>query len=153
MVLQKIGRMEACSPRKNPLPAGEANLPLHRRRPFSALEPADFLTAIQNAESRGAIVTAHRLAQLCWSGLALCTSCGPYPLRCGGGTGRSPYPDTVLLNYRWCVKSPRHKHAGGFIQSKYAGLTSGGRRAFWARPCSRAGCGRQLLCRQGQRWR
>ena len=61
MVLQKIGRMEACSPRKNPLPAGEANLPLHRRRPFSALEPADFLTAIQNAESRGAIVTAHRL--------------------------------------------------------------------------------------------
>ncbi len=34
-------------------------------RQFSALEPADFLTAIQNAESRGAIVTAHRLAQLC----------------------------------------------------------------------------------------
>ena len=34
-------------------------------RPFSLLEPADILTAIQNAEARGAIVTAHRLAQLC----------------------------------------------------------------------------------------
>ena len=32
---------------------------------FSSLEPADFLTAIQKAESRGAIETAHRLAQLC----------------------------------------------------------------------------------------
>ena len=32
---------------------------------FPALEPADFLTAIQKAESRGAIETAHRLAQLC----------------------------------------------------------------------------------------
>ena len=34
-------------------------------RPFSLLEPADILTAIQNAGARGAIVTAHRLAQLC----------------------------------------------------------------------------------------
>ena len=32
---------------------------------FSSLEPGDFLAAIQKAESRGAIETAHRLAQLC----------------------------------------------------------------------------------------
>ena len=32
---------------------------------FSSLEPTDFLTAIQKAEARGAIETAHRLAQLC----------------------------------------------------------------------------------------
>lgn len=32
---------------------------------FSSLEPGDFLTAIQKAESHGAIETAHRLAQLC----------------------------------------------------------------------------------------
>ncbi|WP_414999680.1 phage integrase central domain-containing protein [Desulfovibrio sp.] len=34
-------------------------------RPFSSLKPADFLPAIQKAEARGAIETAHRLAQLC----------------------------------------------------------------------------------------
>ena len=33
-------------------------------RPFPSLEPADFLSAIQKAEDRGAIETAHRLAQL-----------------------------------------------------------------------------------------
>ena len=32
---------------------------------FSSLEPGDFLSAIQKAEARGAIETAHRLAQLC----------------------------------------------------------------------------------------
>ena len=32
---------------------------------FASLEPADFLAAIQKAEARGVIETAHRLAQLC----------------------------------------------------------------------------------------
>lgn len=32
---------------------------------FTSLEPADFLAAIQKAEARGVIETAHRLAQLC----------------------------------------------------------------------------------------
>lgn len=39
--------------------------PILGSRPFSSLEPADFLSAIQKAEARGAIETAHRLAQLC----------------------------------------------------------------------------------------
>ena len=39
--------------------------PILGSRPFSSLEPADFLSAIQKAESRGTIETAHRLAQLC----------------------------------------------------------------------------------------
>ncbi|WP_417291894.1 tyrosine-type recombinase/integrase [Desulfovibrio porci] len=34
-------------------------------RPFSSLEVSDYLGAIQKAEARGAIETAHRLAQLC----------------------------------------------------------------------------------------
>lgn len=34
-------------------------------RPLSVLEAADYLAAIQRAEQRGAIETAHRLAQLC----------------------------------------------------------------------------------------
>ncbi len=34
-------------------------------RQFSSLEAADYLAVIQKAESRGAIETAHRLAQLC----------------------------------------------------------------------------------------
>ena len=34
-------------------------------RPFSTLDVADYLAAIQKAEARGAIETAHRLAQLC----------------------------------------------------------------------------------------
>ncbi|MDR3361535.1 MAG: integrase arm-type DNA-binding domain-containing protein [Desulfovibrio sp.] len=33
-------------------------------RPFSSLEPADILAAVQRAEDRGAIETAHRLVQL-----------------------------------------------------------------------------------------
>lgn len=34
-------------------------------RPISSLETADYMTAVQKAEARGAIETAHRLAQLC----------------------------------------------------------------------------------------
>ena len=39
--------------------------PILGAKPFSSIEPGDFLAAIQKAESRGAIETAHRLAQLC----------------------------------------------------------------------------------------
>ncbi|KAF5070630.1 Prophage integrase IntS [anaerobic digester metagenome] len=39
--------------------------PILGAKPFSSLEPGDFLAAIQKAEPRGAIEPAHRLAKLC----------------------------------------------------------------------------------------
>ena len=60
-------------------------------RPLASLEVADYLAVVQRAEQRGAVETAHRLAQLCGQITRYARIAGN-KVRCGGGIIGSPCP-------------------------------------------------------------